>query len=107
MRKGFSIVELLVVIVIIAMLIALLLPAVNAAKKAAEKQRQMQEQKQVWMETNKYEPGDIVSLILNGNKAQVIRVFNDQYVVHYVDQGGCVQELCVYPFEIEKPGIDN
>jgi len=47
MRKGFTLVELLIVIAIIAMLVALLIPAINAARQAHEQNQQEQVQQVV------------------------------------------------------------
>ena len=44
-KRGFTLVELLVVIAIVAILVALLLPAVNAAREAARKARELTRRK--------------------------------------------------------------
>ena len=54
-NRGFTIVELLVVVAVIAILIALLLPAVNAAREAARKASCKSNLRQIALALNGYE----------------------------------------------------
>ncbi len=54
-RRGFTLVELLVVITIISMLMALLMPAVQAARESARRATCMNNQKQIALAMMMYE----------------------------------------------------
>ncbi|MBN2580883.1 MAG: DUF1559 domain-containing protein [Pirellulales bacterium] len=56
-RRGFTLVELLVVIVIIAILIAILLPAIQAAREAARRSSCVNQLRQLTIAANNYESG--------------------------------------------------
>lgn len=72
-RRGFTLVELLVVITIIGMLIGLLLPAVQAAREAARRNTCMNNQRQVSIAMNNFEttrhyfPGFVNQLKVRGS----------------------------------------
>ena len=70
MSRGFTLVELLVVIAIIAVLVALLLPAVNAAREAARRIQCVNQEKQLMLAVLNFEgatralpPGGLISPI--------------------------------------------
>lgn len=73
MSRGFTLVELLVVIAIIAVLVALLLPAVNAAREAARRIQCVNQEKQLMLAVLNFEgatralpPGGLISPIASG-----------------------------------------
>jgi len=47
MKRGFTLVELLIIIAIIMVLVALLVPAISAARQAAREQREQEQVQQV------------------------------------------------------------
>jgi len=111
-RKGFSLVELLVVIVIIGMLIALLVPAVQAAREATRRAQAIQAAKKTTAaEIAKagFEVGGIAYLVLDGRKVQIIDVRGGIIHVRYLNDIGGLEEVAVQPFEIvdERPFIDE
>lgn len=107
-RKGFTLVELLVILAIIAILIALMIPAIKAAKDAAEAKQHDQQSQQIVVEEVGYQPGDVINLVLNGDKVQVLAKRGDGlYFVRHVDSEGRVMELVLHPFELCEPGIED
>ena len=107
-RKGFTLVEMLVVICIILILMALLIPAIKAAVDAADRANQQQQQQEIVVEDVGHQPGDMVNLVLNGDKVQVLAKRGDGlYFVRHVDQEGRVVELVLHPFELCEPGIKD
>src|SRR5437773_9761128 len=54
-KRGFTLVELLVVVAIIGLLVALLLPAVQAAREASRRSRCLSQLKQVGVAMHNYE----------------------------------------------------
>lgn len=107
-RKGFTIVELLVVICIIAILMAMLIPAIKAAVDAAERAKLEQQTQEIVVDEVGYQPGDIVNMVLNGDKVQILAKRGDgMYFVRHVDKEGRVMELLLHPFELCQPGIED
>lgn len=108
MKKGFSIVEVLVVIFIMAMLVVLLLPAVNAARKAAERHQQENQVAISAVEKSGLElfDGDFAYLVLDGRKVQITSdQGNGMYWVRYSDNVGHLEEVSLHYFELvdERP----
>ncbi len=79
-RRGFTLVELLVVIVIITMLVGLLIPAVGAARARARRAQCMNNQRELGLALQQYEsskqhlPGYVNSFAGNGNLSWVIMI---------------------------------
>ena len=108
MKKGFSIVEVLVVIVIMLMLVALLLPVISAARRAAERLEQENQASISAVEESGLEllSGDFAYLVLDGRKVQITSdQGNGMYWVRYSDNVGHLEEVSLHYFELvdERP----
>lgn len=95
-RKGFTLVELLVVITIIGMLVAMLMPAVQMAREAGRRSQCMNNQKQLVTALLNYEsarrqfPGWVETLTLaNGAKRDVAWFVT---LFPYIEQGPLYQQ---------------
>ncbi|MEJ5341469.1 MAG: DUF1559 domain-containing protein [Thermogutta sp.] len=95
-RKGFTLVELLVVITIIGMLVAMLMPAVQMAREAGRRSQCMNNQKQLATALLNYEsarrqfPGWVETLTLsNGSKLDVAWFVT---LFPYIEQGPLYQQ---------------
>jgi len=95
-RKGFTLVELLVVITIIGMLVAMLMPAVQMAREAGRRSQCMNNQKQLATALLNYEsarrqfPGWVETLTLaNGAKLDVAWFVT---LFPYIEQGPLYQQ---------------
>ena len=95
-RRGFTLVELLVVITIIGMLVAMLMPAVQMAREAGRRSQCMNNQKQLATALLNYEsarrqfPGWVETLTLsNGSKLDVAWFVT---LFPYIEQGPLYQQ---------------
>jgi prepilin-type N-terminal cleavage/methylation domain-containing protein len=108
MKKGFSIVEVLVVIVIMVVLVALLLPVINAARRATERLEQENQATISAVKESGLElfDGDFAYLVLDGRKVQITgRGNGGMYWVRYSDNVGHLEEVSLHYFELvdERP----
>lgn len=90
--RGFTLVEILVVIAIIGLLVALLLPAVQAAREAARRSSCMNNLKQIGLAANTYH--ETLKVLPAGN----VRVTRSGVYEHYVNWS-----VSLLPFIEQKP----
>ena len=109
MRKGFTTVEILIVIFVLLMLVALILPAVIAAKNASEMKWQQQQTVTVVIEEKGLGAGDFAYLMLDGTKVQILSIRNDGlFWARHADKEGRLSEIAFFPFELadEMPKME-
>lgn len=96
MRKGFTLVEVLIVVFILLLLVALVLPAIFAARDAVREQEVVTEEIEIT-----FEQGDFAYLVLDGRKVQVTSVQNQGvYLVRYADNTGHLEKISLFYFEL-------
>jgi len=99
MRKGFTPIEVLVVVVILAMIVLLLLPAIFAVRESVSPLMTYPYEEASVEE--KFEQGDFAYLVLDGRKVQVISVQRQGvYLVRYANETGHLEQVSLSHFEL-------
>ena len=103
--KGFTLVELLVVITIIGILIALLLPAVQAAREAARRAQCSNHLKQIALAVHNYH--DVHRAFPDGGKNEVDSPATGTNCCAPYNRGEWSWPYQILPFMEQKPVYDN